>query len=104
MQQILINFLKWIITTLSSIFITPVVSLLTAAIPDLQIALSAISNFIVNYALPYINFAKEVFLNISCLPRSLFTLLVSYLLFKISLHAGIQIYKLIVKIWNLVKP
>lgn len=104
MQDILINLLMWIVTTLSSIFITPIVSLLTSAMPDLGIALNSITTFVNTYLVKFIAFAKEVFLNVSCCPEALLNLVITYLLFKIAIHAGIQAFKLILKIWNLVKP
>lgn len=104
MQDILIKVLMWLITTLSNIFVTPVVTLLTNLMPDLGLAITNVLNFISTYVVTYLQFAIRVFVNCTGVSQALISLVVSYISFKILLHSVMKIYKLIVKIWMLVKP
>ena len=63
MRDILIKLLMWLITTLSNIFIVPVVTFLTSLMPDLSVAISTVNSFVTGSILPYMKFAKAVFMN-----------------------------------------
>lgn len=104
MQDILIKFLMWLITTLSNIFITPIVNLLVSIMPDLAVALNSVNTVIVTYLIPYLKFAKVAFVQITGVSETLISLICSYIAFQILLHSFMQIYRLIIKIWTLVKP
>lgn len=104
MRDILIKLLIWLITTLSNIFVVPVVTFLTGLMPDLSVALSTASTFISSYVIPYLKFAKAVFMNCTGCSQTILSIVISYISFLILLHAGMKVYKLIIKIWTLVKP
>lgn len=104
MRDILIKLLMWLITTLSNIFIVPVVTFLTSLMPDLSVAISTVNSFITDSILPYMKFAKAIFMNCTGCSQTILSIVISYISFLILLHTGMKIYKLIIKIWTLVKP
>ena len=104
MQDILINILMWIIKTLSSIFISPIIALVSAFIPDLGTAIDVCQEFLSDYVFKGALFVKQVFINCTGISQTVLTSLFLYLALKITLWAGMQVYKLMIKIWKLVKP
>lgn len=104
MQDLLINVLMWIIKTLSSIFITPIVTLIAAFIPDLSTAITICKQFLTEYVFKGALFTKQVFINCTGISQTVLTSLFLYLSLKVTLWAGMQVYKLMIKVWKLVKP
>ena len=104
MQDLLINVLMWIIKTLSSIFITPIVLLVSKFIPDLDTAINSCKYFLSESVFKGALFCKQVFINCTGISQIVLTSLFLYLALKVTLWAGMQVYKLMINIWKLVKP
>ena len=104
MQDLLINVLMWIIKTLSSIFISPIILLVKAFIPDLTAAINSCQYFLSEYVFKGALFCKQVFINCTGISQTVLTSLFLYLALKVTLWAGMQVYKLMINIWKLVKP
>lgn len=104
MQDILIKVLMWIIETLSGIFIKPVILLVSSFVPDLSVAIETCQEFLSQYVFKGALFAKQVFVNCTGVSQTVLTFLFTYLALKVALWTGMLAYKLIIKIWKLVKP
>lgn len=104
MQNILIKVLMFIIKMLSNIFITPIVSLVSAFIPDITTFITTCRTFLSTYVFPGALFTKQVFVNCTGVSQTVLTALFTYLALKIALWVSMQAYKLIIKVWKLVKP
>lgn len=104
MQDILLGFLMFLIKMLSSIFITPIVSLVSAFIPDISTFITTCRGFLSTYVFPGALFAKQVFVNCTGVSQTVLTALFTYLALKITLWVSMQVYKLVIKVWKLVKP
>lgn len=104
MQDILLKVLMWIIKTLSGIFIKPVVLLITAFIPDVSNFILICKDFLGNYVFKGALFVKQAFVNCTGVSQTILTALFTYLALKIALWVSMQAYKLIIRVWKLVKP
>lgn len=104
MQNILLNFLMWIITTLSNIFVRPIMTLIVAFIPDIGDYITQTQSFFTQYVFEPMSFCIRLLLNVTGLPQAALVFGFTYLALKITLHIGMQAIKLIMKIWGLVKP
>lgn len=103
MLQILLNFIFKLISIICEAITTPIIALIETLSPDLATFIESVFSFI-STNLKYVIFSKEAFLAITGLPQTFFTAFVSYFIFKATLHVGMQIYKFIIRIYNLVKP
>lgn len=104
MQTILLNVLMWLLKTLSSIFITPILALIETFIPDVSTYIIQAQNFFTTYIFDTMRFCIRLFLNVTRLPQSVLLFGFTYLTLKITLHISMQAIKLIMKIWGLIKP
>lgn len=104
MQEAILKVLMWIIKTLSSIFIKPVVFLISSFIPDLSKFIEICQEFLSQYVFKGALFVKQVFLNCTGVSQLILTSLFTYFSLKVALWASMLVYKLIIKIWKLVKP
>ena len=104
MQNILLNFLMWLLKTLSSIFITPIMALITAFIPSVGTYIIQTQSFFSDYVFEPMRFCIRLLLNVTGISQSALIFGFTYLTLKITLHISIQAYKLIMRIWRLIKP
>lgn len=104
MQDLILNILMWIITTLSNIFVKPIMLLLTAFIPDMADYIISIKTFLISYVFTPMNFFVRFLYNVTGLSRTIVLFGFTYLTLKITLWVGMRAYKLIIKIWEIVKP
>lgn len=105
MLEGLLNFILdlffWLIGIIGSVIIYPVQVAIVAIFPDLGTFLNDILNFLGTYIAPMISFIKELILEVSCLPSSLYTLLISFAFTRYLIAPGIRAIKLIVNMWKL---
>lgn len=104
MQDILLGVLMWLIKVLSNIFIAPVVALISNFIPDIGNFIIICRQFLSEYVFPGALFVKQVFVNCTGVSQTILVALFTYLALKVALWAGMVVYKLIIKVWKLVKP
>lgn len=104
MQDILIKVLMFLIKTLSKIFLTPVVALVTSFIPDVSNYIISCKTFLSDYVFKGALFVKQIFINCTGVSQAVLTALFTYLTLKIAFYVAMQTTKLIIKIWKLVKP
>lgn len=50
---------------------------------------------------PMISFVKEFFLDLTCLPRPLFSILITFMLARWAIAPAVRSVKLIINIWKL---
>lgn len=100
MLNVLIEFIFYIIKTLSDIIITPIQLLFTNVFPDFSILIENGQSWLSDYGFRYLLFTKKALMNLIGFPQALFSILISYILVKISLHVSMQIYRFSVNIYN----
>lgn len=105
MLEALFNFILkvffWLIGLIGSIIIYPIQALLVTIIPSLGEYLTSFLNWTSTDVFPMVSFCKELFLQISCCPRPLFTLLISTLFARWLLAPAIRSIMLIINIWKI---
>lgn len=103
MLQVLLNFIFKIISIICEAITTPIMSLVETLAPDLALFINNVVSFIASN-IKYVTFGKEIFLAITGLSQAFFSAFILYFVFKATLHAGMQIYRFIIRIYNMVKP
>lgn len=103
MLQVLLNFIFKLISIICDAITTPIMTLVESLSPDLATFINSVVTFL-SQGISYIAFAKECFLAITGLSQSFLTAFISYYIFKALLHSSIQIYRFIIRIYNIVKP
>lgn len=81
----------------------PIWLLLSALIPDLHDFQSIFNSYVTDYLLPGVAYAREVFFNVTHFPRSLYTILVSLFLARITFHFTSSVIKFIVNTYKTFK-
>lgn len=96
-----INLFFWLVGIIGSIVIYPIQVLLVAIIPGLGDFISITLGFFNNYVWNYLSFMKELVLDVSCLPRSLWSIFVIFLFARWAIAPAIRAIKLIINIWKI---
>lgn len=97
----LMGFFFWLISLIGSIVIYPIQLILVSVFPALGDYISGILTFLNNQFFPYLSFAKELFLDLTCLPRPLFSILVTFIIARWTIAPAIRSIKLILNIWKI---
>lgn len=104
MAQTLLNFVLdlffWLVGLIGSIVIYPIQLLLVTLFPDIGNFLNDTLSFFSNYVGNMVSFVKELILEISCLPRELYLLLIIFIFARFAVTPAIRSIKLIVNIWK----
>ena len=100
MLDLLIEFVFFIIKTLSNIIITPIQLLLKDAFPDFGTLINNCESWLSDYGFRYLLFAKKSFMNLLAFPQALFSLIIGYIIIKIGLHVSMQVYRFGINIYN----
>lgn len=100
MLDLLIEFVFFIIKTMSNIIITPIQLLLETAFPDLGTLITNCEGWLSEYGFRYLLFAKKSFMNLLAFPQALFSLIIGYIIIKIGLHVSMQVYRFGINIYN----
>lgn len=104
MAQTLLNFVLdlffWLVGLIGSIVIYPIQLLLVTLFPNIGNFLNDTLSFFNNYVADMISFVKELVLEISCLPRELYLLLIIFIFARFAIAPAIRSIKLIVNIWK----
>lgn len=97
--QVIIKFLVWLASNLTAVLLTPVYLTVTGLVDNFPYYEDVFINFTYQKFLPAVAFAREVFLNFTGFPDSLFQALVTLFLARLALHAIILPIKFLMKIY-----
>lgn len=97
----ILNLFFWLVGLIGSLVIYPIQAILVTLVPTLGDYLSTFLSFFNQSVFPMISFCKELFLEISCCPRPLFTLLITTIFARWLIAPAIRSILLIINIWKL---
>ena len=103
MFEMLVKLVFWIIGKLSNIIIMPLISLLELSIPDLSTYILNIESYLDQYLWTTLAFTKRVLINFG-VPQLIFTFLITWYTFKLTMSAGVRVYALASNLWTKFKP
>lgn len=105
MLQAIFNFILevffWLVGVIGSIVIYPIQALIVTIVPSIGDYLSIFLNFFNTQVFPMLSFTKELFLQLTCCPRPLFTILITTIFARWALAPAIRSILLIVNIWKI---
>ena len=82
MIEALFNFILdlffWLVGVIGSIVIYPVQALLVTIFPELGDFISVVLGFFNNQLFPMVSFVKDLFLDLTCCPRALFSIFITF--------------------------
>lgn len=96
-----LNVFFWLVGLIGSIVIYPIQAIIVTLVPSIGNFLSTFLNFMRESLFPMISFAKELFLEITCCPSALFTILITTLFARWAIAPAIRSILLIVNIWKI---
>lgn len=99
--QFIINIFFWLIGLIGSLLIYPIQILIVSIFPGLGEYVSILLTFLNEQFFPMLSFAKELILDLTCLPRPLFFILITFIITKWSIAPAIRTTKLIINIWKI---
>lgn len=91
----------WLIGLIGSIVIYPVQAILVTLVPSLGDYLTSFLNWTATDVFPMVSFCKELFLQISCCPRPLFTILITTLFARWLISPAIRGIMFIINLWKI---
>lgn len=91
----------WLVGLIGSIIIYPIQLILVAIFPGLGNFIGTVLGFFTQYIFPMISFVKEMFLDLSCLPRPLWSIFVGFVIARWGIAPAIRSCKLLINIWKL---
>lgn len=91
----------WLIGVIGSIVIYPIQAIIVTLVPAIGDYLSIFLNFFNTQVFPMLSFSKEVFIQISCCPRPLFTILITTIFARWAIAPAIRGILLIMNIWKI---
>lgn len=97
----IINLFFWLVGLIGSIVIYPVQAILVTIIPGLGDYIGIILGFFNNTLFPMLSFVKELFLDLTCCPRPLFSIFITFILARWAIAPAIRSVKLFLNIWKL---
>lgn len=97
----IVNAFFWLVGIIGSIVIYPVQALLVSIFPGIGDFIVNVLGFFNTYLFPMLSFVKELFLDLSCCPRGLFSIFITFVLARWAIAPAIRSIKLIVNIWKL---
>ena len=99
MLNIIIKALFWIIGKIGDIVLTPILLLINTLLPNLNININAIFNYL-EQGFQYIPF----FFKLLMIPSSLIQLVIIIFTTIVSIIVGLRVYRFILKIYTKFKP
>lgn len=100
MLNVLINFVFYIVTSLSNIIITPIENLLVNNIPALGDLIINAESFLHNYVFLYTGFIKKMFMNFMLFPQTLMSLILAYFMFKVLVYSSMTLVRFGINVYN----
>lgn len=100
--KLILQLIFYISSMMNSILINPILWLFNAIYPNFNTWLGD-SIVFWQRLLNGVNFAKEVFLNVTGFPRSLFILIVGFYFLKFSLMLPIRAYKFLINLYFIIR-
>ena len=104
MFKVLVNFIFWLITKLSSLIFTPIVAALTALFPDLGSIISGVKYFLSEYVFDTLKWFKMFCINTLAFPGTLLDFITSFFMIMISIYTAMLLYKGVITLYNKLKP
>lgn len=104
MFNMLVNFIFYILTKISSLIFTPIQMALTGVFPSLDTLIDNVQYFLNTYIFNTLQWFKMFCINTLAFPTELFSFLVSCFTILISLHASMILYKGVLTIYQKLKP
>lgn len=105
MIEALFNFILklffWLIGLIGSIVIYPVQALIVTIVPSIGEYLQTFLNWTATDVFPMVSFCKELFLQITCCPPTIFNILITTLFARWLLAPAIRSIMLIINIWKI---
>lgn len=99
----LIDVFFWIVKIIGSIVIYPVQAIIVSIFPDLGEGIVQLLSFFNNYFFPTLTIAKEILLDISCLPRPIWLLFINLVFARWAIAPVIRSILMLVNIWKFTK-
>lgn len=99
--NLVIQIFMWLVGLIGSIIIYPIQALLVTIFPNLGQAVTVINNFFSQYLFPVIGFVKELFLELSCCPRWLWSIFITFIFARWAIAPTIRAIKLVINIWKI---
>lgn len=103
MFELLIKLILWLIGKISNLIIMPIITLLSLSLPDLSNIILTIEQYLDNYVWNTASFVKRVMINFG-VPQILFTFIITWYTFRISMALGIRTYALVSNLYKKFKP
>lgn len=104
MLEALFNFIIklffWLIGIIGSIIIYPIQLLLQSLIPGLSEFIGITLGFFNTYVWYYLSFIKELILDVSCLPRAMWSIFVIFTIARWGIAPAVRSIKLLINIWK----
>lgn len=91
----------WLCGIIGTLILYPIQALVVTIFPSIGDLISTTLNFFNNHFFPVLSFAKEFFLDVTCLPRPIFALFITFLLTKWLLAPAIRSIIFLINMWNL---
>lgn len=99
----IIKIFFWICGLLGSIIIYPIQLLIVTIFPSIGELISTTLTFFNNQFFPFLSFAKEMFLDLTCLPRPIFSILLTFLLTKWAIAPAIRSLIFVINMYRLMR-
>lgn len=101
--KLILKFIFWLAGLISSVLFYPIYELLTSLLHDFPDYIDSFNLFLNTQILTIIPFIREVFLNVTNLPRPLFYGLVTLFLGRLATHYLLIAFKFIIKIYYIIR-
>lgn len=101
--KLILKFIFWLAGAISSVVLYPIYQLLSSLLENFPDYISSFTYFLNTQLLPIIPFVREVFLNVTNLPRPFFYALVTLFLGRLALHYVILAFKFLIKIYYIIR-
>lgn len=105
MLEAIFNFILqlffWLIGLIGSLIIYPIQAILVTLVPGIGEFISITLGFFNQYVWNYLSFIKELVLDVSCLPRGLWSVFIAFVFARWLIAPAVRSIKLIINIWKL---
>lgn len=98
-----IDLFFWVIKIIGTVVLYPIQAIIVTVFPSLGDGLVYLMSFFNNYFFPTLTIAKEMLLDISCLPRPIWLLFINFLFARWAIAPAIRSIKMLVNIWKFTK-
>lgn len=97
----IIQLFFWLLGLIASLILYPIQALLVTAFPELGEFLATALLYLTDSVFPMIGFIKDVVLGTTCLPVTLWNLLIGIFVFRVGVVPAIRFIKLVINLWKI---